>query len=398
MTSKLLSTVLAGMGLCTLFSCEKPPVLPETSINCGSDYPSHERHDQLQGVLQQFVDQGLPGLSATIETPEHGVWSAAAGFANVEKQEPLEPCNPQYAASILKTYVAVLTLQLIEEGQLTMNTPIKDHVPEDIGEYVANIDQITIEHLLLHNSGLEDNFGIVFLTHFFNDPAATYTTEEFMSYLQYADPVGDPGQEKHHYSDANYMLLSLIIDHITGDHVALMQERIMDELALTQTYYHNSSDYPNPPGLVSSYWDVYGDGTIENVSDYQNNLAQSFYGSGGLIATPEDMNAFIRGAFSGQLLTDQTIQEVIQTKLENDNENWANPYYGYGFMILEDPEHGNWYGHSGRHIGAAAMTFYNPEHDVSISLMTNMGTFFSLKYTQMVYAELWDELVEEAFR
>ena len=397
-----MKTIVQFITLMFLFfaasSCENDADFKTESVSCNLDYSDHIKNKEFQSIADKYVKKGFPGLALSVYMPDDGRWEGSAGYADIENKIKMTPCNLQYAASIQKTYIAVLILQLIDEGILSPDTKIETYIPDNIKKYIANNDKITIENLLLHNSGLEDNFGVDFLTAFYNDPMKTYTTEEFLKFLENTKPVGDPGINSHHYSDANYMLLSMIIDNITGDHVQFMQERIINHLNLSSTYYHNTTDYPKPAGLVSSYWDTYGDGRIENISDYQNNSTKCFYGSGGLIVTPYDMDIFINAVFKGDLLSDELKEKILVKKLPNDNKDWANEYYGYGLMIIEDKEHGNWYGHSGRHVGASAFVFYNPEHDVSVSIMTNIGSFLTIKYTELVFYYLWNDLVDEIFR
>jgi D-alanyl-D-alanine carboxypeptidase len=361
---------------------------------CGDDYSSHVKNTKYQAVLDNYVEKGLTGIAVTVHTPE-GLWTGTSGFANMEDAINLTPCDPQYAASIQKSLTSVVILQLIDEGELKFETKIGRFISDEIKGYIHNFELITVEHLLLHTSGLHDVIEEKFVNDFLSNPMASYTSEELLAYVKEPGPIDLPGK-KHYYSDANYILLSIIIDSIAGSHTKAIEERILNPLKMVSSSYHNKN-YPHPAGLVNSYWESPIDGSFENVSEIQNQIAQQILGSDGLLTTSTDLDIFISSLFRGNLVSNK-MKELIKTiKVKNENEQWLNNYYGYGLMFLPDEDHGDWIGHSGMHIGAAGFTYYNPKYNVSISAMTNMGTFFSEKYMIMFYYELFFDLVELAF-
>lgn len=383
-----------GLSLFFSFACEKDHHSKEKN-ECETEYPQNEKNRKYKAILDKYTGMGLPGVVVTIKTPENGKWTGSSGFSSIEDSVNLTSCDVMYAASIQKSFISIVILQLIEEGKLTFNTKIESFLTEDIKSCIHNFDKITVEHLLLHTSGLRDVFEDEFINDFFADPMADYSTSDFLHYVKNADPVDEPGK-RHYYSDANYMLLSIIINKITGDHFKSVQDRILNPLHLNSSYYRNK-DYPMPPRLVESYWESPIDGSFENVSEIQYHLTEQIVGADGLITNTNDLDNFINAVFKGKLVSNNMTEAIKTVKVKNENENWMNEYYGYGFMFLSDEDHGEWIGHSGMHVGAASYVFYNPRNNVSISAMTNVGTFFSEKYSVMFYYELFNDLIKVAF-
>ncbi|MFY0687014.1 MAG: beta-lactamase family protein [Cyclobacteriaceae bacterium] len=371
--------------------CYSDYQMPMHQVDCHVDFSNHARHHALQGILDRFAEE-LPGLAVTVTDADGQVWSGASGFANIEENELMTPCHLQYGASIIKSYVSISILQLIEIGELAMDDQISDHLSEEILALLPQVDGVTIEHLLTHTSGWKDVFEISFLTDYFNDPMATYTTAEFLKYIKNTKPIGKPG-EQHYYSDANFMILTIIIDQITGSHIRYIEQNILEPLSLNDTYYHNK-DYPNMHGIAAAYMDQYSDGRLENVSLKLNHLTSQIHGGGGIISTPSDLAGFVDGVFDGRLIGGETLDQILTTRFENENEEQSHSHYGYGFMFIPDEEHGDWIGHTGLQIGAASYVYRNIETGATISVMTNIGTFFSNHYMSVVYGHLWYELVE----
>src|SRR5260370_27371313 len=76
---------------------------------------------ELQAFLDEGVAQGIPGLSAAIATRDGILWISAAGLANVQSHELIRPNMLFGIGSITKTFVAVVILQLVEEGRLRLD-------------------------------------------------------------------------------------------------------------------------------------------------------------------------------------------------------------------------------------------------------------------------------------
>jgi D-alanyl-D-alanine carboxypeptidase len=106
-------------------------------------------------VVAYMSAMNAPGLTLGLTDAAHSLRSASYGFANLEEKLPLTPDHLFQIGSITKSFVALVLLQLRDEGKLDLHKPILDYLPwlpirEDFGP-------ITIHHLLTHTSGLPDN-------------------------------------------------------------------------------------------------------------------------------------------------------------------------------------------------------------------------------------------------
>ena len=167
----------------------------------------------LERVLSLAVRvTGGTGASAAVIVPERGAWSGASGIS-----EPGVPVTPDMlfdVASIGKNYLAALVLQLVQEGKLGLDDPLRKWLPD-----YENIDgAITVRQLLNHTSGIHDfveHPQSPFRTPFDAiDFGAASSPEEVVSTLVGA-PYFAPG-DGFRYSSTNYVLLRMIVEEATG--------------------------------------------------------------------------------------------------------------------------------------------------------------------------------------
>jgi CubicO group peptidase (beta-lactamase class C family) len=88
----------------------------------------------------------IPGLSAVILEDGDILWTQGFGFADVEHRVPATPDTLYQIASVTKTFTAILTLQLVEQGKLDLDAPVSRYVPE------IKDERVRIKHLLSHTS------------------------------------------------------------------------------------------------------------------------------------------------------------------------------------------------------------------------------------------------------
>ncbi len=370
-------------------SCNKIPYEEQLQPNCELDFMQHDHQSKYQSVLDQYTQSGIVGLTVVIDKADEELWMGSSGFASVEENIEMNNCNIYQTASLVKSCVGISTLQLIDEGLLEFDSKINQFLTAEILELIPSAENLTIEQLLHHTSGLPDIFELEFMGDFMNNPNKTYTRSELLGYVKGKDLVNNPG-EAHFYADTNYMLLSLIIDQIKGDFISYMRSKIFDPLSMNDTYYHNGT-YPEIDGLPQSYWEQYNDGNIENISQLQKRVTNFIKGSDGIISSPLDMVTFYKNVFEGELISESLKQRIEDDQVSEPIEFKMNTGYGHGFMSIDDNGQ-TWYGHVGSQLGSSCYVFYNIDTKTSIGVFTNTGTFLFQEKQQLIYGELWDSL------
>src|SRR5258708_10666419 len=111
------------------------------------------------------------------------------GEANMESHVPNAPDTRFRLGSITKQFTATLVMQMVEKGQINLNAPVANYLPD---YPKPNGDRITIHQLLNHTSGIP---GYTELPAFGNEPRHSQKPEQFMKMFSGLDLLFEPGSK-----------------------------------------------------------------------------------------------------------------------------------------------------------------------------------------------------------
>jgi D-alanyl-D-alanine carboxypeptidase len=362
------------------------PIVDACAVRAGVN-PSHPRAAAYQTILDEYVQKGFPGLILYVKTPQ-GIWTGTAGKANIETGELMRPCSLIYSASMAKTFTAVSVMKLVEEGKISLDTPIKNYLPAADYGRIANFDQATVRQLLNHTSGIrnyseEPKWGSDILA----NRGLGLTTNKNLEYVYDKDALFAPGTNWA-YSNTGYILLARIIDAVTGaSHANFFTNRIFRPLGLAGMYYKNELRNATPNGIYNGYGDLAGNGQLTNVTDIDTNWLASQYGEAGILGLASDYAKFVEAIFKGNLVS--AASRAAMTNWEPKNLS-----FGSGLLRRKDP-HGYSIGHLGDLPGSASDMFYFPDSDITIVMATNKG-LLTAEDTKLYRLDLWNEVVRVA--
>ena len=111
--------------------------------------------DVMTGLV---ADWGVPGGQLAVAKDGRLVFDRAYGLADVEAGEPFQPGSLCRIASVSKAITTVAVLALVDDGQLALDDRafrLLAALPPPMGAPTdPRLDEITIEHLLVHAGGL----------------------------------------------------------------------------------------------------------------------------------------------------------------------------------------------------------------------------------------------------
>jgi CubicO group peptidase (beta-lactamase class C family) len=169
----------------------------------------------------------VPGASLAVLKGDRIVATAAAGVTNLDTQVPVTPDAVFQIGSITKVFTATLIMQLVDDGLLSLDTPIVDYLPEfQIADPVTRRG-VTARHLLTHTSGIDGDF---FVDSGRGDDAIERLMP-MMTLLPSLFPLGT----KMSYCNVGFALLGRIVEVLrreTYDHA--MRHRIFKPLGMKQ--------------------------------------------------------------------------------------------------------------------------------------------------------------------
>lgn len=351
----------------------------------------HPKRAIFQAILDKYKKKGLPGIAVLIED-EDGVWMGGAGKADIAQGVDFKPCTISKVASITKMMFATAVMQLREQGKVNLEDKISKWLDGEIVKHVANADKATIRDLMQHSSGVYDIISDAdFYLGVLNNPNKKWEGKDLIKFaydkprmFEYVEHA-----KKGDYSNTNTLLLSMVIEKITGrPHSDWMHELVINKVGLTNTYYHWHDDLPKY--TAQGYYDLYNNGTIVNVS---NLITGSGNGYGGIYSNVVDLHKFIKALFINKTLVSQESLDTMMTFIQDDEKGNLGVGLLQQYKLLNNGHMG--IGHSGRDLGYSGDAHFFPTRNNRMFInLVNYGTNGDTPLRQVFY-DMRDEFVLE---
>jgi D-alanyl-D-alanine carboxypeptidase len=316
---------------------------------------------------QLRAQYGMPGIQAAIIFPDGRSWRGHAGFQDYGARVAVQNQTPFPIASVTKTFIAALVVQLAQEGRFGLDDPLVTYLP------AAAVDaRVTIRELLDHSSGVADFFANSKIdTAILGCRSCAWTPARSLSYVKKA--LFAPGT-KWAYSNTNYVLLGQLAEAVTGQtYAALLRERFIEPLGLISTFVQGQE--PRPWPVAHSYrfftasvrekptplWDGTG------VSPFRS-LATAAGSAGDMASSARDLALWVRALYGGRVLG----AEGSAAMLDFGGSMLLRSSIPYGLGVEQFTVAGRLaYGHGGRLMGARSAVRYLPEENLSIAVVVN---------------------------
>ena len=304
------------------------------------------------------------GILVHVESPQNKIsWSGASGYPYKDATTKLEADQPALIASNIKTYVSATVLRLVEKGKLSINQPIQNILSDKTRRLFEDggykLDSIKIKHLLSHTSGIQDYANQEYVDFINENKKYRWTRDEQLELtIKTGSPLGNP-ETTFNYADANYLLLTEIIEQITQKpfYSAMRELLYYESLGLNNTWLPTLEEKPiQTKPLVHQYWEEYG------WDSYDIDVSVDLYGGGGIACTASDLAKFAYYLFNYQIIKDTTAFNLIFTKVPTKDPEPSNYSFGlapYEFQGIEAFGHSGFWG---------TIVLYFPEIETSISV------------------------------
>ncbi|HZH99550.1 MAG TPA: serine hydrolase [Flavisolibacter sp.] len=368
--------LIASIFLIGFFACKKAIIQPTVSkafiIPWNDTSTRHPLHAQLQGLIEKYRKQGLPGIALLVNDPR-GTWIGSAGKADIEKDVPFGVGQVSQVASVTKLFMGALVFRLMEDsvntgiGYRALHQPINTWLPRHITDKLANGNTITLGDCMNHETGVPD---LIEQEHFYlavlNNPNKLWKARELIEFV-YNKPALFAPKDTAIYSNTNTLLVAMVLDAATGkNHGDLMRQYLFQPLGLKNTYYHPHDKMP--ADMAQGYFDLYNNGKIVNVS---NLIIGDGNGYNGVFSNVFDLYTFIQALLVQRTLLTSKSLSMMHTFGKADFPN----QYGYGIMKkFIDRGINAGIGHSGRELGYTANLFHFPNKKVTHAFVINYGT------------------------
>ncbi len=345
----------------------------------------------LKEALVNGITLGIPGISVAIGKGDSIVWAGTAGYSDLTSKSLLKKNSQFGVGSITKTFVAVVILQLVEEGRLDLNKVPADYLDLSVIKSVPNSDKATLRQLLNHQSGIPTwEFQADWIRKGRGsemDVDHIWSKTETLHYIQDLPPDFEPG-ERYAYSNTNYTLLGLIIEKITGNDLMVeIRKRIFQPLGIKNTFLNSFEDtgkefvhhyhYATPQfGTIAGIHKAFPEIRPYLVESTPANLSPE-WAAGGMVSTASDLVKWVQGLRAGTLLG-STMGEELFTYYPPKEISPSPLNYMQGIYKLKNYYKGKAViGHSGGTLGFSAHMFWIENTDIVIVFLANVGNMHS---------------------
>lgn len=294
------------------------------------------------------------------------------GVTNIDNPLPIDDDTLFQIGSITKTFVGTMTMMLVEQGKLDLDTPIKTYLPDFEVQDKKATENATIRHLFTHTAGWVGDWfpsGIV------QGPDAV---EHYVKTMKDTTQFSKLGEHLS-YNNAGYNLAGRILEVVTGKEFnALMREMVFEPLGMTNTFMlpweimtkrFASGHAPGEKGVeVTDPWFI----------------GRASGPAGGISSSVKDMVKYIKF----QLGNDKLSKESMESLHTPQREFAPGHSIGLTFWI-DDHRKARSMGHGGGTVGQISLLTIVPEHDFGIILVTNCanGRAFNPKITSLALKE-----------
>lgn len=292
-----------------------------------------------QAFDQQLGRRLVPAdVSASVAVMVDGriVHAAAYGERVAGSGEAVETTDRFRIASISKTITAIVTLQLVETGLLTLDDPVGPLVAEHLGLsiYDSDVRSMTVRELLSHTAGFPQHEGTFF------GNGATSCVDAATQGLRSGVRSGSGFD----YSNMSYCVLGILIEAVTGKtYERVVHERLLAPLGISGM--RMTSTYELGPDEVSHH------------PTPNRNFMETLGAAGAWNATPSDLVTIVNSidpSTPGWKALSEESMRAMRYRVPTDQ-----PPGGYGLGVINYA--GDAWGHTGTIQNTHAMVLVQPD-------------------------------------
>jgi len=333
-------TLCLGICLITTSVSAQPEATPETATHFKQLLDNVREKSGVQGIAVSIIESGKAPLLLT------------SGLADIDQSTPITEHTQFRFGSVAKILVAMSVMQLIEQGKLTLQTPVAELVPEiQFNNPYQQDFPLTVQHLLNHTTGWD---AMRFAEN--RVPSINpVTVKQALDILPANRQSRWPPGSRTAYNNTGPLVAAYIVEKLSGMPFEIfVKTHILSPLNMDNTDYFYTDNYRKHAATLY---------LNEQPLAYEhlNNRP-----AGGLNSNMADMTAFVtflltQGKNPQQALLSASSFQLLQTPggslptaagIEVTYAQGINIFHANGFLL---------FGHEGNVRGGSALIIYQPD-------------------------------------
>ena len=328
---------------------------------------------KIDGIFSRWT-AATPGCAVGVSKDGKPVVQKAYGMADLEHDVPNRADTIFEAGSVSKQFTAAAVLLLAQDGKLSLDDPVRKHVPE-LPDYGA---PLTIRHMLQHTSGLRD-WGEIAAIAGWPRTSRVHNHYHVLDILSRQKSLNFPSGTQYSYSNSGYNLAAVIVSRVSGKSFAeFSQERIFAPLGLTRTSWRD--DHTRVvKGRAIAY-------AASGASFRIEMPFEDVHGNGGLLTTVGDLLKWNENFVTPKVGNGEFLK--IQQEPGRFNDGKAHTY-AMG-LVVNDHRGVAQVAHSGSTAGYRAHLTRFPKERLSVAVLCNVSSGTATQYAMSI-AEMYLE-------
>jgi D-alanyl-D-alanine carboxypeptidase len=307
----------------------------------------------------------VPGVVLLVREGDRAI-RISSGYGNLAKGTPIRVTDRFRVASLTKTFVATVVLQLVGEERLALDDTVERWLPG----LFPDGDAISVYQLLNHTSGIYDaqNDPAILAPYLAGD-LTHFTPPRTLVEVAAAHELLFPPGSNWSYSNANYFVLGLIVEAATGHTIGFeLRHRIFRRLELRDTTFPRS---PRIPGPHAHGYFLFGPPPLQDFTVFSPSL---FWAGGAIVSTAGDIARFYRALLQGRLLKGGLLEQMLTIDPVATDPSGSGSGFGLGIQREGRFPCGEAWGHDGELPGFEAFA-WNTRHgtDQVVVLINTSG-------------------------
>jgi CubicO group peptidase (beta-lactamase class C family) len=280
-------------------------------VSLRAQLDSEAERTQFSGAVR--IDRG----ETTEVLTAYGLADRAHGIA-------MTPAHQLGAASVAKGFTALTILSLVSDGSLELEMPARSVLG---GDLPVIDDEVTVEHLLSHRSGIGD-----YLDESSIESSSDYVmpvpvhqlanSEDYLPLLDACPTVAAPGTT-FEYNNGAFVLLAVIAERVAKvPFHDLVAQRVWEPAGMGDSAFLRSDELP----CTAAVGYLGQDDQRTNVL----HLPVRGSGDGGAYTTVADMSALWSALLAGRIIPERWVAEMLVPRREPSGEGLG---YGLGIWL-----------------------------------------------------------------
>ncbi|WP_166108798.1 serine hydrolase [Pseudoalteromonas sp. Z9A5] len=353
-------------------------LLAGTTFSSWAQIDTNKIDEVIKASMARF---DVPGMAVAIVENDKVIFAKGFGVTNLDTNKKVNKDTLFGIASNTKAFTTAALAKLVDEGKLSWDDRVIDHLPEFrlYDSYVTR--EMRIRDLLSHRSGLGLGQGDLMIW-----PSTDKSVDEILAGLQYLKPASS-FRSKYAYNNLMFVTAGEVVARVSGmswnDYI---EKNILQPLHMDNSRAGFSRIPKSNKNWATGHIPM--DGTLH---PFFVNYLEDFRGAGAIASSVSDMSQWLRTQLAGGKMPsgEQLFSEKQQAQMWHPHitsmasksafESYHQQFRGYGLGWSIEDYHGfKKLGHGGGILGMVSQVTLLPEKKLGIVILSNQQAFGAL--------------------